>query len=366
VKILDGEKRALIIGCGVSALSSALLLQQQGIAVTIIAEAKTRETTSAVAGALWELPPAVCGYPQNMTNEAIIRDRKRSLVSYHKFLDLAKIEGTGVYLYPANFYFKYEVTSDPIEKFKMEEARDKLLNFRHDYQLLQENGINTNLGYNDAYSYLTPVVDTDVYLEWLFDKVTTEPSTKVIMQKVEGNICDLESSLLERYDADVIVNCAGLGASQLTGDLVFPVRGGLIYVENNGKHFKKIQQVHCTSLLKFYDSDGTFIFILPRGDQHLVLGGIAEVNQQATNLTPENYPSYEKILNLCQDFLPELKKAVIVKHQPLKLGLRPFRETGVRIEREEGKKIVHNYGHGGAGVLLSWGCAEEVVSLIRA
>ncbi|NCS35184.1 MAG: FAD-dependent oxidoreductase [Microcystis aeruginosa G11-01] len=362
---MNRQRRVLIIGCGVSALSSARLLQEHGYAITIITESKTKETTSAVAGALWELPPAVCGYPQGMTSSAILHDQKRSLVSYHKFLDLAKTEGTGVYLYPVNFYFKETINCDPIEKFKIEEAKDKLINFRHDQQLILENRINPALGYCDAYSYLTPVVDMDTYLEWLFDKVIAEPSTKVIMQKIEGNICKLESSLLQQYDADVIVNCAGLGASQLTEDLVFPVRGGLIYIENNGQQFEKIQQVHCTSLPSFSGNDGTFIFILPRGENHLVLGGIAEVNQKITNLTPENYIPYKQILNLCQDFLPELKNAVIVKHKPLMLGLRPFRKTGARIEHEEGKKIVHNYGHGGAGVLLSWGCAEEVVSLVK-
>ncbi|MCA8962976.1 MAG: FAD-dependent oxidoreductase, partial [Planctomycetes bacterium] len=42
-------------------------------------------------------------------------------------------------------------------------------------------------------------------------------------------------------------------------------------------------------------------------------------------------------------------------------GIRPFRRPGVRIEREtlaDGRPLVHHYGHGGAGVTVSWGTAE--------
>lgn len=51
-------------------------------------------------------------------------------------------------------------------------------------------------------------------------------------------------------------------------------------------------------------------------------------------------------------------------------GYRPVRDPdgeGVRIEREavDGRPVVHNYGHGGAGVTLSWGSAAEVGSLVR-
>ena len=49
-----------------------------------------------------------------------------------------------------------------------------------------------------------------------------------------------------------------------------------------------------------------------------------------------------------------------------RVGLRPFRKTGVRLEREklsDRRTVIHNYGHGGSGFTLSWGCAENVFRL---
>ena len=48
-------------------------------------------------------------------------------------------------------------------------------------------------------------------------------------------------------------------------------------------------------------------------------------------------------------------------------GLRPVRDLGPRIEKEDlgDKTIIHNYGHGGSGVILSWGTAQEAVNLLE-
>lgn len=54
----------------------------------------------------------------------------------------------------------------------------------------------------------------------------------------------------------------------------------------------------------------------------------------------------------------------------VQVGLRPLRTSGVRLERDDismatGVPIIHNYGHGGSGITLHWGCAQEAVSLAR-
>ncbi|MEZ5964596.1 MAG: FAD-dependent oxidoreductase [Planctomycetota bacterium] len=62
---------------------------------------------------------------------------------------------------------------------------------------------------------------------------------------------------------------------------------------------------------------------------------------------------------------PDLTEARILRNIA---GLRPHRQAGIRVEAERlgDKFVVHNYGHGGAGVTLSWGSAEEAVTLLAA
>merc|ERR1719150_705805 len=86
--------------------------------------------------------------------------------------------------------------------------------------------------------------------------------------------------------------------------------------------------------------------------------------------TPGNWDTWpgrtdrDLILERCDKLYPGIKNCPLVSER---VGLRPCRKGGVRCELEVmgDKKVVHNYGHGGSGVTLSWGCAAQVVQIVE-
>jgi D-amino-acid oxidase len=317
--------------------------------------------TSVVAGALWEWPPAVCGRHQDAVS--LERAKNWSEISYQMLADLASDSATGVFLRPVTFYFKRPIAEDPQQTKKVEEYKGKVKRFRHDPALMLEHGINMQLGYRDAYTHLAPMVDTDVYLDWLSSEVQ-RAGCRVTEGKVVGSLRSQEQMLLREYEAEAIVNCTGLGARELTGELVTPLRGALIRVHNDGVDFPRITQAHCVSQDGSMKDRG-FIFIVPRGHNMLVLGGLAEPLEWEVDIGIENYEPVRQMYRRCVEFLPVLRGAVVDAAQPVRVGLRPFRPEGVRLEHQPGTRIVHNYGHGGSGVTYSWGCGLEVVKTVE-
>ena len=106
------------------------------------------------------------------------------------------------------------------------------------------------------------------------------------------------------------------------------------------------------------------VYIVPRGDK-LVLGGLAEAGEWDTKVTLQNYRPAREMYERCLEFMPILKQAELDPERPVRVGLRPARKKNVRLEAEAGTSIIHNYGHGGSGFSLSWGCAFEVVELLK-
>ena len=178
-----------------------------------------------------------------------------------------------------------------------------------------------------------------------------------------GLLREEEDRLARDYHVGAIVNCAGLGASELAGDSVYPLRGALIRVRNDGKKMPRVTQAHCVSHNGSANEPG-FIFIVPRGDDMLVLGGLAEPDKASLDIGLQNYEPIRAMFKRCCEFMPALENAEIDAAEPVRVGLRPVRPRNVRLETEASTRIVHNYGHGGSGVTLSWGCALEVVERV--
>jgi D-amino-acid oxidase len=101
-------------------------------------------------------------------------------------------------------------------------------------------------------------------------------------------------------------------------------------------------------------------YVHPRGAD-CILGGTLEVGRWDTEPDPATADS---ILRRCRDLVPQLASAKVLAHVA---GLRPGRPE-VRLEEGErapsGTRIVHDYGHGGAGITLAWGCAGDVARLV--
>lgn len=355
----SGLGHVLVLGAGVSGLTTAVCLGRKGFAVTVLADRFAPNVTSNVAGALWEWPPAVCGHPPD--EASLARTRRWCETSYVFFKQLAADPATGVFVRPATFYLREPIERDLDLFARMNELRRMVTGFRHDRALITDNGVNANIGLKDAFAYDAPMIDTDVYMQWLTSELVGMGG-RVFHRKVSGSLREQEAGLLREFDAQALVNCTGLGAAELAEDDVRPLRGALVRVRNDGRASPRIEQAHCVAHVAGGADDG-FVFILPRGDDTLVLGGIAEAGEWGLDIDLASHEPVRAMVERCVEFLPALRDAKIDDAQPIRVGLRPFRPRSVRVEHEPGTRTIHDYGHGGAGVTLSWGCSLRAAEL---
>jgi len=199
-------------------------------------------------------------------------------------------------------------------------------------------------GFRDGYRSRTARIDMPRYLRWLERRVAA----------LGGEIETREVRDLRALSSESprVVNCTGLGARELAADAgLFPIRGQMVRVACPG----------VSDCLLDENVPGGLTYIVPRRDE-VLLGGTAQEGDWSLEPDPE---TEAQILARCRTLLPALGRAETIGRV---VGLRPGRRQ-VRLEAEDGTRgasIIHNYGHGGAGVTLSWGCAEEVLALIRA
>lgn len=176
-------------------------------------------------------------------------------------------------------------------------------------------------------SFVAPLAEMAVYLPWLEAQVPV----------VRRSVGSLEEALAV---APLVVNAAGLAARTLAGDeAVFPARGQIVLVRNPG-------------LTESVRTPGAYVH--PRSSD-VVLGGTFEPGNW--DLTPDPAVT-EGILSRTASLVPAVADAQVLG---ARVGLRPCRRGGPRVSREG--QIIHAYGHGGAGMTLSWGCAAEVARL---
>ncbi len=169
--------------------------------------------------------------------------------------------------------------------------------------------------------------------------------------------------MLDRFQCDAIVNCAALGSIEIANDVsMYPLRGALVRVKDKEGI---INDAHCISHKETSNDEQSMIFIVPRGEKNtVILGGLVQMHQWGESMSLED-PLIRRMYEGCLSFLPELRMLPLDEQEPVRAGLRPFTEANVCVESVPGTRLFYNYGHGGAGVTLSWGCAEEITQRVQ-
>jgi D-amino-acid oxidase len=308
-----------LVGQGVIGLTTAEALVSAGHSVTIYSKDDNHKTASYGAGAYWW--PHKAWPPERVSNW--------SAITYRKYEELSTLTGSGIHMHR---HFRYCEREDETRY-----ALDLTKNVREiPTDTLPFFAI-------DAFECLLPVIDVPVYMPWLKKRV--EDLGVTFVTRSIHSFSELAS------EADAIVNCSGLGAKELAGDdQVYPIRGQVVMVEKDPKLDTCIRLVH---------RDPVLTLILPRS-KDILLGGT--VNENSDSTEPNDQETSE-IIERCSRVLPDIANLKILGASA---ALRPGRFE-VRLELDLSscsKPVVHNYGHGGSGYTIAYGCAEEVVAML--
>ncbi|WP_038550827.1 FAD-dependent oxidoreductase [Corynebacterium glyciniphilum] len=325
--------RITVIGAGVIGLSCAYELAEAGHEVTVIADHGPGDTVSALAGALW--------FPYHAAGTEQVVER-----SLRRFVELAALGDTSADTATDDF-------TDDVPPVQM---RTGVLHERLDppdrswvapvVEVLGDDAVQPVDGGVRA---TLPMIMTSRYLAWLMDScrmngVAFQWRTVASLEELTGT-------------TDAAVIAGGLRGGDLLGgdDAVAPVRGQLmLFANGDGGEDGPL----LTDWVVDSDDPAHMTYVFPREDE-IVVGGTSEPG--SWDEAPDQATA-EAILARAEALVPELTELPIIGHGA---GLRPARET-VRIEHVDGYDlpVIAAYGHGGAGVTLSWGTAERVVELV--
>ncbi len=359
-----------ILGSGIVGLSAAIALQQAGYRTCILTDLNFDIPTNyAMASA----------YPHNLKIQNLeqISDDSQSMLA-----SLIQNSRSGLSIHRMYEVFEHEPESAPLADKRMQYQTfdgsvDKLkMTIKPPYR--------TGADYLYGYTFKTYFADMPVYIEFLWDWYEALGGFSVHKK--------VTSEIIKEAGGKILVNCLGLGSLNVFDDKspLNIMRGKQVLVgkaplitgaENIPMAYNytptadvfsradgKPEYVHFFSRLDGWllgqtrepgaiDQSGNWIGEAVKGDEVMV-GGV---------LIPE------PILSLNNDLLKNWVGLDLKSKQAQmqgRVGLRYYRDaldTGVKLEVENFDDVacVHNYGHGGSGITMSWGCAKRCVDLVN-
>jgi len=308
----------VVVGAGIVGLTCAARFQQAGARVAVVTADEPAQTVSAIAAAVW--------YPSHVVSD------DRVLVWARRTFDELAAQAArgvpGVVMRPTRMLIRAANPRPPWWSSAVRDFRtlDRVPPFVEEWQ------------------FTVPAVEMKIYLDGLAQGIVAAAGVWLRRRLVRLE----EVATL----APIVVNATGLGAAALALDpTVHPARGQIVVVANPGLQ----------TSFRDEDNPAGMTYVHPRS-RDIVLGGTYDAGQ------PDRTPSPwvgQQILERCTALVPALRGAPVLEQL---VGLRPARHGGVRLERDPvglsgGVRLIHDYGHGGAGVTLGWGCADDVVAL---
>jgi D-amino-acid oxidase len=309
------EDGVAIIGGGVSGLTCGVLLAERGYRTAIFAKETGQKTTSAAAAAVW--------YPYDA--EPAEKVIAWALDTYKVLVNLSGGPRTGVSMMELRQFSRAGEIQIP--------------DWAHPLGASAISTAPPSSLFGSGFALTVPLTDTTIYLDYLANRFLAAGGS------ITANV---SFEKLEHVDDEfvLVINCAGMGARELVHDVdLEPHRGQVAIVP-------KID-LGCAIVC----DDPPLMYAIPRAND-CVFGGTNELSDDC-DIDPS---ATSRIVAECSRVLKISNPPVLAE----RVGLRPFRKSGVRLERDrlrDGRTVIHNYGHGGAGFTLSWGCAREVVNL---
>ena len=308
-------KKVTVVGSGIVGLTSAILLQEAGFQVKIIAREKFDKTVSSKVGAIW-FPFEIL--PKEKTNSW-------ARMAYERY-ESEHTENNGLSFIPFITAYNAESNTDWTSQLPQGRVREAFSNELPD-------------GMEKAFISIVPLAEPLKYLPNLFQQFLDNGGS-FYQQEI---ISLAETSELDEY----VINCTGMGAKKLCQDnALHPMRG---------------QILRCVSLplISFANTlnKGALSYVIQRSEDCIV-GGTDYENDWNEEIDPKDTALILERLKLAgvKD-KPEILEEIV--------GFRP-RRNEVRFEFDPFyPNVFHNYGHGGAGFTVAWGCAIELADIMN-
>jgi D-amino-acid oxidase len=322
------DRNVAIIGAGVSGLTCGVVFAERGYRTAIFAKETGQQTTSAAAAAIW--------FPYHVEPaEGVI---PLALRTFDVLADLARVPDTGVAMIELRQFSRTGEIQIP--DWAIPFGAKLLSSVATGLCSVRDRAQRGGYSFKTGFALRVPLMDTTMYLDYLakrFRDAGAEIHANVRFEKLE----DVDTKF------DLVINCAGIGARELVQDAdLEPHRGQVAIVP-------RIEGLSCAIVC----DDAPLMYAIPRRND-CVCGGTNEISD---NLAADPATT-SRIVAECGQVLNTERPRVLAE----RVGLRPFRRSGVRLEGDQlrdGRTAIHNYGHGGAGFTLSWGCASEVLEL---